>query len=76
VATLYVISGILGLSAVVLTTGGEQRAMVFFLALCVVAAIAARIVFPKEVKKELHGEPQLPAEEEVKAEEPKKDEDV
>jgi len=46
VATLYVISGILGLSAVVLTTGGEQRAMVFFLALCVVAAIAARIVFP------------------------------
>jgi len=71
VATLYVISGILGLSAVVLTTGGEQRAMVFFLALCVVAAIAARIVFPKEVKKELHGEVQEPA-----AEEPKKDEDA
>ena len=71
VATLYVISAILGLSAVVLTTGGEQRAMVFFLALCVVAAIAARIVFPKEVKKELHGEAQEPA-----AEEPKKDEDA
>jgi len=71
VATLYVISGILGLSAVVLTTGGEQRAMVFFLALCLVAAIAARIVFPKEVKKELHGEVQEPA-----AEEPKKDEDA
>jgi len=69
VATLYVISGILGLSAVVLTTGGEQRAMVFFLALCVVAAIAARIVFPKEVKKELYGEPQERPEEETKKDE-------
>ena len=69
VATLYVISGILGLSAVVLTTGGEQRAMVFFLALCVVAAVAARIVFPKEVKKELRGDVQEPAEEETKKDE-------
>ncbi len=56
VATLYVISAILGLSAVVLTTGGEQRAMVFFLALCVVAVVAARVVFPKEVREEFHEE--------------------
>ncbi len=53
VACLYVISAILGLSAVVLTTGGEQRAMLFFGAMCVVAVVAARVVFPKEVKEEL-----------------------
>lgn len=56
VATLYVISVILGLSAVVLTTGGEQKAMLFFLALCIVAVVAARVVFPKEVKEELREE--------------------
>ena len=53
VATLYVISAILGLSAVVLTTGGEQKAMLLFAALCIVAVVAARVVFPKEVTKEL-----------------------
>ena len=47
VATLYVISGILGLSAVVLTTGGEAKAMLLLIALCVVAVVAARVVFPK-----------------------------
>ena len=30
--------------------------MVFFLALCVVAVVAARVVFPKEVREELHEE--------------------
>ena len=55
-ATLYVISGILGLSAVVLTTGGEAKAMLLLIALCVVAVVAARVVFPKEVKEELHEE--------------------
>ena len=59
VATLYVISGILGLSAVVLTTGGEQKAMLLFAALCIVAMVAGRVVFPKEKKA---GE-QPPAEE-------------
>ena len=53
VATLYVVSAILGLSAVVLTTGGEQRAMIFFAALCVTAMIAARLAFPKEFGGEL-----------------------
>lgn len=56
VATLYVISAILGLSAVVLTTSGELRAMMFFVSLCVVALVAARVVFPKEVRAELHEE--------------------
>lgn len=56
VATLYVISAILGLSAVVLTTSGELKAMVFFVALCIVAGVSARVVFPKEVKEELHEE--------------------
>ena len=52
VATLYVISAILGLSAVVLTTSSELKAMVFFLTLCVVAAVAARVAFPKEFQEE------------------------
>ncbi|MBU5627061.1 undecaprenyl/decaprenyl-phosphate alpha-N-acetylglucosaminyl 1-phosphate transferase [Oscillibacter sp. MSJ-2] len=56
VATLYVISGILGLSAVVLSTSGELKAMVFLVALCIVGAAAARVVFPKEIKEELHEE--------------------
>ena len=56
VATLYVISAILGLSAVVLTTSGELKAMLFFVALCIVAGVAARVVFPKELKEELHEE--------------------
>lgn len=56
VATLYVIAAILGLSAVVLTTGGEQKAMLFFVTLCIVAVVAARVVFPKEVKEELREE--------------------
>ena len=56
VATLYVISAILGLSAVVLTTGGEQKAMLLFAALCIVGVVAARVVFPKEVREELQEE--------------------
>ena len=30
--------------------------MIFFAALCIVAAVAARVVFPKEVQDELQGE--------------------
>ena len=55
-ATLYVISDILGLSAVVLTTGGEQKAMLLFAALCIVGAVAARVVFPKELRDEIQEE--------------------
>lgn len=43
VAILYVISAILGLSAVVLTTSGELKAMVLLIALFIAAAIASRI---------------------------------
>ena len=46
VATLYVISAILGLSAVVLTTGGGQRAVLLFATLGIAAAIAASQIFP------------------------------
>ena len=60
VATLYVISGILGLSAVVLTTGGEQKAMLLFATLCIVAVVAGRVIFPKDKHK---AEEQPPAEE-------------
>ncbi len=42
VATLYVISAILGLSAVVLTTIGVVRAMLFMMALCVAGGLAAK----------------------------------
>ncbi len=56
VATLYVISAILGLSAVVLTTGGEQKAMLFLVALCIVAVVAGRVVFPKELREEIQEE--------------------
>ena len=53
------VSAILGLSAVILTTSGEQKAMLFFAALCIVAVVAARVVFPREIKEELtcHWEP-------------------
>ena len=53
VATLYVISAILGLSAVVLTTGGEGKALILFAALCIVAVVAAKVVFPREITEEL-----------------------
>ncbi len=56
VATLYVISAILGLSAVVLTTSGEEKAMLLFAALCIAAVVAARLAFPREVRGELHEE--------------------
>ena len=40
VAVLYIISAVLGLSAVVLTTSGEVRAMMFLMALCAAGAVA------------------------------------
>ena len=43
VGVLYVISTILGLSAVVLTAGGAEKAMVFLLAMGVAAVIAWRV---------------------------------
>ncbi len=43
VAILYVISAILGLSAVVLTTSGELKAMALLIALFITAAVVSRI---------------------------------
>lgn len=43
VAILYVISAVLGLSAVVLTGSGEIKAMLFLVALCLAGAIGAQI---------------------------------
>ncbi len=64
VATLYVISAILGLSAVVLTTSGEVRAIICFLSLCVVALVAARVVFHMDKPEPQTEEPDQPTEEE------------
>lgn len=49
VAALYVVSSILGLSAVVLTASGATRAMILLLALAVVAFLASRVIFPREI---------------------------
>jgi len=43
VAVLYIISAILGLSAVVLTTSGALKAMILLLALCATGAVAAKL---------------------------------
>ena len=43
VAVLYVITAILGLSAVVLTTSGAVKAMLLLLALCVAGAVALMV---------------------------------
>ena len=51
VAVLYVISAILGLSAVVLTTGGVTKAMLFLASLCVAGGVAA-MLFLNRIKEE------------------------
>ncbi|MDE6107239.1 MAG: undecaprenyl/decaprenyl-phosphate alpha-N-acetylglucosaminyl 1-phosphate transferase, partial [Oscillospiraceae bacterium] len=43
VAVLYVITAILGLSAVVLTTSGAMKAMLLLLSLCVAGAVALMV---------------------------------
>lgn len=57
VATLYIISAILGLSAVVLTTSGTTKAMMFLMSLCVAGAVAAWIYMGRHEKIE---EPEKP----------------
>lgn len=56
VAVLYVISAILGLSAVVLTTSGEIKAMLLLFAFCVAGAVAGRIYQLNNEKKQNGGE--------------------
>ena len=43
VAIMYIISGILGLSAVVLAASGELRAVVMFVGIAIIAALSARL---------------------------------
>ena len=70
VGVLYVISAILGLSAVVLTAGGAQKAMVFLLAMGVAAAIAWRVFLagPAHDRPEQTEEPEEAEEPEDKGE--------
>ena len=51
VAALYVISSILGLSAVVLTSSGAIKAMLFLMALAVAAFLASRVIFRRDIDK-------------------------
>ncbi|MDD4715737.1 MAG: MraY family glycosyltransferase [Oscillospiraceae bacterium] len=61
VAILYLISAILGLSAVVLTTSGAVKAMVFFVAVCVVGGVSARMLFVNGHKGEETQKSQVPS---------------
>lgn len=60
VAVLYIISAILGLSAVVLTTIGVVRAMLFLLALCAAGMVAAKLYLDRsagdQVKPDRHSQ--------------------
>ena len=62
VAALYVVSSILGLSAVVLTASGAIKAMLLLMALMIAAYSASRVIFPKETgeQKEDAPEQELP----------------
>ena len=51
VAVLYMISAILGLSAVVLTTSGPVKAMLLLMALCFAGAIAGHIFLSNNRKE-------------------------
>ena len=56
VAALYVISSILGLSAVMLTSSGAIKAMLFLMALAVAAFLASRVIFRRDIDKALQAE--------------------
>ena len=62
VGVLYVISAILGLSAVVLTAGGAEKAMIFLLAMAAAAVIAWRVFLAGPVHDKAEG-PEPPAQE-------------
>ncbi|MCF2596102.1 MraY family glycosyltransferase [Pseudoflavonifractor phocaeensis] len=57
VATLYIISAILGLSAVVLTTSGTEKAMLFLMALCLAGGVAAKLYLGHGGGKDTHSQP-------------------
>lgn len=66
VAITYLITGILGLSAVVLTTSGEIKAMILIAACCVVGALAFNVIFHQHHAAEQTDEQDEPAEGETK----------
>lgn len=62
VGVLYVISAILGLSAVVLTAGGAEKAMIFLLAMAAAALIAWRVFLTGPGHDKPEEEPPVPPE--------------
>ena len=71
VAVLYIISAILGLSAVVLTTEGPVKAMLLLMALCAAGAVAGQLFIHNNNKKNRGNPTQNPAEPEAGAGEEK-----
>ena len=69
VAVLYIISAILGLSAVVLTTSGALKAMLLLLALCAAGAVAGRVFLTSNEKKRGDAEDSLNADQPEASEE-------
>ena len=65
VAVLYIISAILGLSAVVLTTEGPVKAMLLLMALCAAGAVAGQLFIHNNNKKNRGNPTQNPAEPEA-----------
>ena len=59
VSTLYIVSGVLGLSAVMLTTTSAGKAALFILALVICGVVAVRAIFPHH--PENHGSEQPPS---------------
>ena len=64
VAILYVVSAILGLSAVVLTTSGALKAMVLLCALCLAGLVSAKIFLSHNDNGKDAGKPTQPKKEE------------
>jgi len=63
VAIIYMLTALLGLSAVVLTTSGEMRALLLIGAILLVAAVGFRLIFSQHGHGEKNGEEeQLPEE--------------
>lgn len=52
VAIIYVLTGLLGLSAVVLTTSGEMRALMLLAAVLLVSVIGFQLIFARQHPKE------------------------
>ena len=75
VAILYVVSAILGLSAVVLTTSGALKAMVLLCALCLAGLVSAKIFLSHNDNGKDAGKPIEPKKEE-ESHAPESDDDL